>query len=92
VVEVIVLLPGRAGRGREEFRRYLDEKHLPLVRCLLGLRRLVAGYAMPAPGGTVSACDAVAGDWSGSPQAMQAAFAWPQGAGGLRRYPGLRRR
>jgi hypothetical protein len=34
---------------------------------------------MPAPGGTASACDAVAGDWVESPQALQAAFASPQG-------------
>ena len=34
---------------------------------------------MPAPGGTAPAYDAVAGDWSGSPQAMQAALASPQG-------------
>ena len=47
MVRVIVLLPGRADRGQEEFRRYLDEKHLPLVKRLPGLQRLVAGYAMP---------------------------------------------
>ena len=92
MVKVIVLLPGRVDRGQEEFRRYLGEKHLPLVRRLPGLQRLVVSYAMPAPGGSAPAYDAVAGDWSESPQAMQAALALPQGAGGLRRYPGLRRR
>ena len=34
---------------------------------------------MPATGGTASAYDAVAGDWVESPQALQAAFASPQG-------------
>jgi uncharacterized protein (TIGR02118 family) len=77
--KVIVLLPRRAGRGQEEFRRYLDEKRFRLVKCLPGLQRLVAGYAMSAPGGTASAYDAVAGDWVESPLAMQAAFASPQG-------------
>ena len=72
MVRVIVLLPGRADRGQEEFRRYLDEKHLPLVNRLPGLQRLVAGYAMSAPGGTASAYDAVAEDWFESPQVMQA--------------------
>jgi uncharacterized protein (TIGR02118 family) len=79
VVKVIVLLPRRADRGQEKFRRYLDEKRLPLVKRLPGLQRLVAGYAMPAPGRTASAYDAVAGDWVESPQARQAAFASPQG-------------
>jgi uncharacterized protein (TIGR02118 family) len=72
MVRVIVLLPGRADRGQEEFRRYLDEKHLPLVKRLPGLQRLVVDYAMPASSGTASASDAVAGDWFESPQAMQA--------------------
>jgi len=48
MVTVIVLLPGRADRGQEEFRRYLDEKHLPLVKRLPGLQRLVVDHAMPA--------------------------------------------
>jgi len=72
MVKVIVLLPGRAGRGQEECRRYLDEKHLPLVKRLPGLQRLVVDYAMPASDGTASADDAVAGDWFEGPQAMQA--------------------
>jgi uncharacterized protein (TIGR02118 family) len=72
MVTVIVLLPGRADRGQEEFRRYLDEKHLPLVKRLPGLQRLVVDYAMPASDGTASAYDAVAEDWFESPQAMQA--------------------
>ena len=37
----------RADRGQKEFRRYLDEKHLPLVKRLPGLQRLVVDYAMP---------------------------------------------
>jgi uncharacterized protein (TIGR02118 family) len=67
MVKVIVLLPGRADRGQEEFRRYLDEKHLPLVKRLPGLQRLVVDYAMPTSDGTASAYDAVAEDWFESP-------------------------
>ncbi len=68
MVQVIVLLPWRVDRGQEEFRRHLDEKHLPLVKRLPGLQRLVVSYAMPAPGGTAPAYDAVAGDWFESPR------------------------
>jgi hypothetical protein len=42
MVKVIVLLPRRADRDQEEFRRCLNEKHLPLVRRLVPLERLGA--------------------------------------------------
>ena len=79
MVKVIVLLRRRMDRSQEEFRRYLDEKHLPLVKSLPGLRRLVINYVMPTPDGTAPAYDAVAEDWFDSPEAMQAALASPEG-------------
>ena len=79
MVKVFILLPGRVDRGQEEFRQYLDEKHLPLVRRLPGLQRLVINYAVPAPDGTAPAYDAVAEDWFESAEAMQAALASPEG-------------
>lgn len=79
MVKVIILLPRRAGRGQQEFRRYLDEKHLPLVRRLPGLQRLVVNYAVPAPDGTTPAYDAIAEDWFENAEAMQAALASPEG-------------
>jgi uncharacterized protein (TIGR02118 family) len=79
VVKVIILLPRRADHGQEEFRRYLDDKHLPLVRHLPGLQRLVVNYAVPAPDGAAPAYDAVAEDWFESAEVMQAALASPEG-------------
>jgi uncharacterized protein (TIGR02118 family) len=79
MVKVIVLLPRRVDRGQKEFRRYLDEKHLPLVKRLPGLQRLVVNYAIPAPDGTAPADDAVAEDWLENPAAMQASLASTQG-------------
>ena len=79
MVKLIVLIPRRVDRSQEEFRRYLDEKHLPLVKRLPGLQRLVINYPMPAPDGTAPAYDAVAEDWFESPEAMQSAFASPEG-------------
>jgi len=91
MVRVIVLLPGCADRGQEEFRRYLDEKHLPLVKRLPGLQRLVADYAMPASGGTASASDASPGTGSKARRPCRPSRLAAR-AGGLRRYPELRRR
>jgi uncharacterized protein (TIGR02118 family) len=79
MIKTIILLPRRADRGQEEFRRYLDDKHLPLVRHLPGLQRLVVNYAVPAPDGAAPAYDAVAEDWFESVEAMQAALASPEG-------------
>jgi uncharacterized protein (TIGR02118 family) len=79
MVKVIILLPRRADRGREEFRGYLDEKHLPLVRRLPGLQRLVVNYVVPGPDGAAPSYDAVAEDWFESAEAMQAALASPEG-------------
>ena len=65
---VIVLLPRRADLSREEFRRPLEEEHLPLVQRLPGLRRLVVNDVMPGPDGAQPAYDAVAEDWFNSPE------------------------
>jgi uncharacterized protein (TIGR02118 family) len=73
------LLPRHPDLGQEEFRRYLDEKHLPLLKRLPGLERLVLNYVLPAPDGTAPAYDAVAENWFDSPEAMQAGFASPEG-------------
>ena len=76
MVKVVVLLARRVDRSQEEFRLYLqEEKHLPLVKRLPGLQRLVVNYVLPTPDGTAPAYDAVAEDWFERPEAMQAAFA-----------------
>ena len=79
MVKVIVLLARRVDLSREEFRRYLDEEHLPLVKRLPGLERLVINYVLPGLDGAAPAYDAVAEDWFESPEAVQAALASPEG-------------
>lgn len=79
MVKVIMLLARRADRSWEEFWRYLQEEHLPLVRQMPGRQRLVVSYVLSAPDGAELACDAVAEDWYDSPQTMQAAVASRQG-------------
>jgi len=79
MTKVIVLLSRRADLSREEFRRHLEEEHLPLVQRLPGLRRLAVNYVMPGPDGAQPAYDAVGEDWFDSPEAVQAGLASPEG-------------
>ena len=79
MIKAIVLIPKREDMSSEEFRRYVDETHLPLVTRLPGLRRLLINYAQPNPDGTAPLYDGVGEDWFESPEAMQAAFAGAEG-------------
>jgi uncharacterized protein (TIGR02118 family) len=79
MIKVIVLLAKRADISSEQFRRHLEENHLPQVECLPGLQRLVINHVLPAPDGPAPAYDAVAEDWFDNAEAMQAAFASRQG-------------
>ena len=79
MVKVVVLLPRRDGMSPEEFARYTQDQHLPLVTKLPGLRRLVVNRVLPDPNGAPSVYDAVAEDWFDDLAAMGAAFASPEG-------------
>jgi uncharacterized protein (TIGR02118 family) len=79
MVKVIVLLPRRNDMSREDFERYLRETHQPLLVRMPGLRRLVINWILPDPNGPVPDYDAVGEDWFDDVQAMQAAFASPEG-------------
>ena len=74
MIKAIVLLSRKEGMSPEEFRRYVEERHGPLVQQLPGLRRLVINYVHANPAGPAPAYDAVAEDWFDSLEAMQAAF------------------
>jgi len=79
VVKVVVLLPRRSDMSREDFERYLRETHVPLLVRLPGLRRLVLNWVLPDPNGPAPAYDAVGEDWFDDGQALNAAFASPEG-------------
>jgi uncharacterized protein (TIGR02118 family) len=79
VVKVIVLLPRRDGMSQEEFARYAQDQHLPLLVKLPGLRRLVINRVLPDPTSPPPDYDAVAEDWFDDLAAMGAAFASPEG-------------
>ena len=79
MIKVIVLLRRRDGMSQEEFARYVQDQHLPLVTKLPGLRRLVINRVLPDPNSPPPAYDAVAEDWFDDLAAMGAAFASPEG-------------
>ena len=79
MVKVMLLLARRPDMRVEAFRRYWHEQHRPLLERLPGLRRLVLNDVVSDPDGTPAVCDGIAEDWFDSPEAMQAAFASPEG-------------
>jgi uncharacterized protein (TIGR02118 family) len=74
-----VLLPRRSEISREDFERYMQETHLPLVAQMPGMRRLVVNWVLPDPNGPEPTFDAVAEDWFDDTHAMGAALASPEG-------------
>jgi uncharacterized protein (TIGR02118 family) len=79
MTKVMVLDRKRSDMGADDFRRHLDEVHLPLVARLPGLRRLVANHVVASADGSTPPYDAVMEDWFESMEAMQAGFAGPEG-------------
>jgi uncharacterized protein (TIGR02118 family) len=79
MTKAIILMRRRSDLSGEDFRRYAEETHLPLVGRLPGLQRLVVNYVLMEAQGGDPGYDAVAEDWFESPEAMQAAFASPEG-------------
>ncbi len=74
MIKVILLLTRREGMSVEDFQRYAREHHVPLLRQLPGLTRLVVNYAQPDHTGSPPPYDAIAEDWFESGQAMASAF------------------
>lgn len=76
MTKIVVLLHKRPEMSRVEFRRYWRDVHAPLAAAIPGTRRYVRSLpiAEPAP------FDGMAEMWFDSPEAIQAAFASPEGA------------
>ena len=82
VVKLMLLLYRRPDLSPDDFRRYLQESHMPLVARLPGLRRTVVNLPLAgAPGAPElpPGCDAVGEDWFDSVESLQAALASPEG-------------
>jgi uncharacterized protein (TIGR02118 family) len=79
MTKAVILMRKRPDLSAEDFRRYADENHLPLVSRLPGLQRLVVNYVLAEAQGGDPVYDAIAEDWFETPEAMQAAFMSPEG-------------
>ena len=79
MIKIILLLYRRPDLSAEDFRRYWHEQHRTLLERLPGLQRLILNDVVPVPGGASSTCAGISEDWFESPEAMQAAFASPEG-------------
>jgi uncharacterized protein (TIGR02118 family) len=67
----------------DEFRRYSDETHVPLVAQVPGLDRYVVNHCLLNPAGAQGACDAVAELWFASSDVFQQALGTPEGVAAL---------
>jgi uncharacterized protein (TIGR02118 family) len=79
MINAIVLVSRRDDISREDFERYLRETHQHLLVKLPGLRRLVVNRVLPDPNGPAPDYDLVGEHWFDDLEAMQAAFASPEG-------------
>ena len=78
MIKVVVAVNRRPALTTEEFRAQFYSTHIPLLRQLPGLRRLVVNFALPGPDGE-PAYDGFGEDWFDSVEAMQQAFGSPAG-------------
>lgn len=67
----------------EDFRRYSDNVHVPLVAKVPLIDRYMVNHCMLNPAGTPGACDAVAELWFASSDVFQEALGSPEGAAAL---------
>ena len=86
MTKVIYVLHRRPDMDRGEFRRYWREVHGPLAARMPGLRKYVQDYPLPDSSRDLP-CDGIAELWFDSPEAMQTAFASPEGAATLADVP-----
>jgi uncharacterized protein (TIGR02118 family) len=63
-----------------DFRRHLEEVHAPLVKNLPGIRKYSQNYVCPDPKRKLPRWDAIVEVYFDSWEAMEAAWATPQGA------------
>lgn len=69
----------RSGISDEDFRRHLEETHVPLLAKLPGLQRLVNNHVLATVDGSPPPYDLIGEAWYPSAEAMQAAYAGPEG-------------
>jgi uncharacterized protein (TIGR02118 family) len=67
----------------EDFRRYSDEIHVPIVARVPGLDRYVVNHCLLNPAGVAGTCDAIAELWFPSSDVFQQALGSAEGVAAL---------
>ena len=80
MLKFIVVIYRRPDLTPAQFRRYLEEVHGPLVKNLPGLRKYAQNYVCRDPKRKAPGWDAIVEVYFDSWDAMEAAWATPQGA------------
>jgi len=80
MLKFMVVLYRRADLTREAFRRHLEKVHGPLAKRLPGLRKYVQNHVSADPNRKHPGWDAIVELYFDSREAMEAAWASPQGA------------
>jgi uncharacterized protein (TIGR02118 family) len=80
MLKFMVVIYRRTGMTPAEFRRHLEQVHTPLVKNLPGIRRYSQNYPCPDPKRNAPGWDVVVEVYFDSNDAMEAAWASPQGA------------
>jgi len=80
MLKFMVVIYRRPDMTPAEFRRHLEQVHAPLVRDLPGIRKYLQNYPCPDPKRKAPAWDAIVEVYFESYDAMEAAWATPQGA------------
>ena len=80
MLKFMVVIYRRPDLGLEQFRRRLEQVHAPLVKKLPGVRKYLQNYAVPDLKRKHPGWDAIVEVYFDSREAMEAAWATPQGA------------
>jgi uncharacterized protein (TIGR02118 family) len=80
MLKFIVVLYRRPGLTRAEFRRHLVEVHAPLAKSLPGLKKYLQNHVCDDPKRKFPGWDAIVELYFENWEAMEAAWASPQGA------------
>ena len=87
MAKLMGILVKKQGMSTDEFRRYWKETHGPIGARLPGLRKYTQDHSLSDTTGGPPAFDGVAELWFDTPEAMQAAFASPEGQATMNDLP-----
>jgi len=80
MLKFMVVLFRRPDLTADQFRHHLEDVHAPLANALPGLKKYRQNYAVASPKRRLPAWDAIVELYFDSAEAMEAAWASPQGA------------